>query len=442
MNDYEKDQENINQDRRLYMAKLAKLNGNYTYTIDNFYKTIIIYYRILSGIPVILMGETGCGKTSLLNMLATFKYKGSSKMKILKCHAGTNDNDIIKFINDIENNIEKEEREELDEIMKKFDDEKLSEIYDRNRHKEIQNNKIKERKIWVFFDELNTCDSIGLIAENICRKTMFGKQLSDKLLFLGAINPYRVMTDKMKQCGLRYHTDKKKELVYSINPLPHTLMNFVLNFGNLNENEEKEYIEAILLRGLERFSKEKINFKEFINFASNCIIECHNIIRGRSDISDVSLREINRVNIFFDFFFDYLSTKSEYKQDHIENRLYNSLNLSIYSCHYLRISDNDGREKLSIELGKLFSKHLNIQNYNFLDIPDKEVSFITEQFVIDKQKGIILNKSLKKNLFSAFISIINKIPLIIVGKPGESKSLSIQIIMKSMKGIYSKNIHL
>jgi len=440
-NDYELDKVNIDIDRKLYMAKLAKLNGNYIYTLDNFYKTILIYYRIQSGIPVILMGETGCGKTSLLNMLSTFMYRGTSKMKILKCHAGTNDNDIIKFINDIENNMEKEEEEELNKIMKKFDDEKLSELYDRDKHKEIHEKRIKERKIWVFFDELNTCDSIGLITEIICKKTMLGKQLSEKLLFLGAMNPYRAMTDKMKQSGLRYPTDKKKELVYSVNPLPHTLMNFVINFGNLGENEEKEYIEAILLRGLEKFTDETINFNDFLNFASNCISKCHNFIREQSDISDVSLREISRMNVFFDFFFDYLSTKSGNKHDYsdIKTRLYYSLNLSIYSCYYLRISDNKGREVLSNQLSKFFSEHSNIKDYNFLDIPDKEVSFITEQFIIDKQKGIILNKSLKENLFSAFISIINKIPLIIVGKPGESKSLSIQIIMKSMKGIYSKN---
>ena len=81
------------------------------------------------------------------------------------------------------------------------------------------------------------------------------------------------------------------------------------------------------------------------------------------------------------------------------------LNLSIYSCYYLGIGQNNEREKFSQKLSKIFG-------YNFLDIPEKEVTYIAEQFIIDKNKGIILNKSLKENLFSSFICIVNKIPLI------------------------------
>jgi ABC-type dipeptide/oligopeptide/nickel transport system ATPase subunit len=38
-------------------------------TIDNILKIVSIYFRILSGIPVIIMGETGCGKTALIDAL-------------------------------------------------------------------------------------------------------------------------------------------------------------------------------------------------------------------------------------------------------------------------------------------------------------------------------------------------------------------------------------
>ena len=72
-------------------------------------------------------------------------------------------------------------------------------------------------------------------------------------------------------------------------------------------------------------------------------------------------------------------------------------------------------------------------------MPEKEIDYITEQFNIDYEKGIALNRSLKENLFTSFVCIINRIPLIIVGKPGEGKSLSIQTINQTMKGIYSKS---
>ena len=49
--------EDINEDRKLYMEKLAKKNGNYIYTKDNFIKSVIILLRIKASIPVILMGK-------------------------------------------------------------------------------------------------------------------------------------------------------------------------------------------------------------------------------------------------------------------------------------------------------------------------------------------------------------------------------------------------
>ena len=67
---------------------------------------------------------------------------------------------------------------------------------------------------------------------------------------------------------------------------------------------------------------------------------------------------------------------------------------------------------------------------------------IEEEFLLDKielDKGIGKNNLLKENTFLLFLAVITKIPLIIVGKPGTGKSLSAQLIYKSMRGIYSKN---
>ena len=74
---------------------------------------------------------------------------------------------------------------------------------------------------------------------------------------------------------------------------------------------------------------------------------------------------------------------------------------------------------------------------NFSDFLRIEEEYLINK--IDLDKGIGKNTLLKENVFLIFLSVVTKLPLIIIGKPGSSKSLSLQLINKSMKGIYSKN---
>ena len=74
----------------------------------------------------------------------------------------------------------------------------------------------------------------------------------------------------------------------------------------------------------------------------------------------------------------------------------------------------------------------------FLKIPIIEQKYIINNLEIPK--GIAKNKMLRENLFISFFCIINKIPLITCGKPGRSKTLSFQILLKSLKGENSKNL--
>ena len=48
--------------------------------------------------------------------------------------------------------------------------------------------------------------------------------------------------------------------------------------------------------------------------------------------------------------------------------------------------------------------------------------------------GVALNRALKQNVFTAFVCIMNKIPIIIIGNPGSSKSLSVHILASNFNG--------
>ena len=51
-----------------------------------------------------------------------------------------------------------------------------------------------------------------------------------------------------------------------------------------------------------------------------------------------------------------------------------------------------------------------------------EEAFLLNEIELDK--GIDHNKSLRENILLLFISLVTKIPLIIMGKPGSGNSLS------------------
>ena len=55
---------------RAFEEVVQKVANNYVVTPDNFLKMVRIAQKAEARIPVVLMGETGCGKTSLVQMLA------------------------------------------------------------------------------------------------------------------------------------------------------------------------------------------------------------------------------------------------------------------------------------------------------------------------------------------------------------------------------------
>ena len=57
---------------------------------------VLIIYRIVANIPVILMGETGCGKTSLIKKLNLLLNNDESNLEFIDIHPGITDNIIKK----------------------------------------------------------------------------------------------------------------------------------------------------------------------------------------------------------------------------------------------------------------------------------------------------------------------------------------------------------
>lgn len=412
--------------------------GDYVITIDNFRKMILILYRIIANIPVILMGETGCGKTALILKLNQLLNNGEKKLEIINIEPSYDNEKLTRKMN------------EINEKAKSF-----------------------KGELWVFFDELNTCDSLSLITEIFINRTYGRKELEKNIRLIGACNPYRKKKENKNICGLTYQNDNDNnvELVYLVNILPQSLMYYVFNFGSLEKKNEDQYISSII--------SDIIPEQKLKEATKNAISKCHDYLRKTFDPSVVSLREMKRFKKIYNFLIEYFENKKKLKKkkngnkeliESIESIKLKSIIISIYLCYYIRLVDGKTRSNFDTEMEDPFKQLVNNTfvpqelkdsnqndfiinkdlkddlkfNYNITDFSEFHFSQILsyeQDFILDNislNKGIGKNKSLKENIFLLFIALVTNIPLIIIGKPGSSKSLSAQLIYKEMGGKYSK----
>ena len=164
---------------------------------------------------------------------------------------------------------------------------------------------------------------------------------------------------------------------------------------------------------------------KLINETIDSVILCHDFIREKYDKSSISIRDIKRLGILYEYFSEYLQKiKSSFQ------KMKSSLNLTLYLCYYLKLDRKEYKKELSTNLNPFF-------NNNFLILPENEIRLLTNEMSVEN--GIILNRALRENLFLSFVCLENNIPLIIIGKPGMGKSLGFKILYDNLKGEYSES---
>ena len=387
---------------------------------------VLLIYRIKVNIPVIIMGETGCGKTELIINLNQLLNNGKTTVEIININSSITEEILCKVINE--------------------------------KNESAKNN--KDYEFWIFFDEMNTCLSLSFLTEIFIKRTYNGNSLSDNIRLIGACNPYRKRRINKEKYGVNISNDNDYELTYLVNPLPQSLLYYVFSFGFIDEYDEKKYIQNIIE---ELFEKEE-NYLHKIT--KEAISQCHIYLRKIFDYSVVSLREISRFSNCYKFLFNYFVIKNNYerKENNIKNNKIRSIICSIYLNYYIRLDDGRKRANFDSLLRPILLKLINNESYEdtgnnlieqikneslkneiirenkiinyFSDFLKIEQEYIFHQIEIDKD--LWRNSLLKENLFLVFLSLNANIPCIMIGKSGSGKSLSAQIIIKSMRGKYSK----
>ena len=525
--------------RRTSEDTRSLLNGDYCVTNDNLLKMVAIFVRVRCGIPVVLMGECGCGKSELMKFLCAFLRV---RLLTLNVHGGTKEEDVLAIF---------EEARVLSAVS----------------------------QVWVFLDEVNTCNEIGLLSEVIVSRQLHGKDIAANVQVIGAVNPYRKKTDVVLDAGLGFNQhvlgseaqrDEMKDLVYRVHSLPATLLSYVFDFGFLEQDVEAMYIKVMVRRQFPQIPAVGVDL------LASVMHTCQNFVRAtENEPSSVSLRDVKRCLLLMDWFGTrgdsrngrlgltaetvsqsrFLShsqfaearmleypCEEEYAQytferlqpglevalieDHDQlgvgaseigvcrqvdisgngsagwgefvfrgssdqpielllqfhkikivesdtsgnvapsessNIDFRSTALALAHVYYYRLS-TDAFRRAALEaiahtareeetravvdavdpvergdggptVDPMFANFTRAQN--FVDVLEREQALYCDNMVLDK--GIAKNKALRENVFVVVVSLLNKIPVFVVGKPGTSKSLTMRLIADNLRGQQSPN---
>ncbi|KAK0144079.1 E3 ubiquitin-protein ligase rnf213-beta [Merluccius polli] len=383
----------------------------YELTTDNVMKMLAIHMRFRCGIPVIIMGETGCGKTRLVRFLCDLQREGREleNMKLVKVHGGTT----------------------------------AEMIYRRVREAEIlaeQNFKTNKLDTILFFDEANTTEAIFAIKEVLCDQTVQGKPLKSNsgLKIIAACNPYRKHTPEMvkrlEAAGLGYRVKAEetedrlgkvplRQLVYRVHPLPPSMASLVWDFGQLSDATELSYIKQIVQRKMDSNNLPVV----CKNIISDVLAASQQFMRSqKNECSFVSLRDVERsMNVLVWF---YNSDFQNLEDLTMKDRALRCLVLAVGVCYYPSLV----RKKLYLShICRCFPTPLCSA-----EALQREISTCQDFLLqnIQTRETIAKNAALKENVFLMVICIELKIPLFLVGKPGSSKSLAKTVVSDAMQG--------
>ena len=381
-------------------------NLDYALTPDNILKMVLITQRIRAGIPVIVMGETGCGKTSLVRYLA--KTCGVP-FHVFNFHAGVSEEELVNFIH------------------------------------EMEKQAVSGNEVWVFLDEINTCDYLGTISEMICHRSIKGKPLIPNLVFIAACNPYRLRPPgKITTAGLsgKTITDEYSKLVYRVHPLPETMIDFVWDYGSLSGKDERTYIGR-MVEGITGNANDLL---------IDLLCTSQEYIR-EVDKSPycVSLRDTYRCIVLVKWFRETLRKRKDLPLSQFQdgrkyhvvargtNHQVRSFVLALAHCYQSRLPTTRSRKGYLRHIVDCFTKHnlLSFDERSFEAIVRAEQEDYLER--MELPEGTAKNAALRENVFVMLVCILNRIPVFVVGKPGCSKSLSMQIIRSNLRGKDAKD---
>lgn len=159
----------------------------------------------------------------------------------------------------------------------------------------------------------------------------------------------------------------------------------------------------------------------------------------------MNLRDVSRFKILYQWFMKYMPKKAvpihdqkyrgvDYKHNYTIDREERAFILSLCFCYYMRLGSFEKRKEYldMVQNQMQYDKKSVFYIENVLKY--EQIDYLSR---MRKPDGCALNLALRENVFTCFVCLMNKLPIIIVGMPGCSKSLAIRLLVSNLRGKYS-----
>jgi hypothetical protein len=458
-------------------------------TVDNLCRLLAIKLRLVCKIPVVFMGETGCGKTHAVRF---YSRVCGRLFEVINIHGGLTPADLLKSIQ---------------EIVSRVDG----------------------KPVIVLLDEVNSMPCVWTIKELVCEGFILGRRIPDNIRFICIMNPRRrrAELETAAVCGLDYSPYQKAakqgeentfdkavqepSLVYEVHRSPESVMSLVWDFGIPSTSIITREKARLITHGRTPFPDCINNISDEVIFAENLVhwmitaklrpfhtgpkigarqtglladfrtcdkAENHGEAHYRylrallcavieesqrylrevfADCSAASLRDIQRTISLIPFIMSAHRRLVEVDpalgvhQGHLYFEFLNAaVQVSLTLNYGLRLTGPQRQiyyGKILGVWGQVRSEHSNHQyssiSTSFLPVPT-EANHIYRMFdrfakglcdSLALEQGMAINEALKENVTSLFCSIMGNqdtgIAQFIVGRPGSSKSSSLDILCAS-----------
>lgn len=418
-------------------------HDRYVLTADNLFKMMLILYRVRCGLPVVLVSEAGVGKSSLCVYL--FQVILGHAIVVQHVHSGTTLQQVWSAVASV------------------------CRIAEENG----------QARAVLFFDEFNTAGKnvLACITALMTDRQLGGVPLPDRVHIICAANPYRRRraaapgadgkhADTSAPAGLLLHhapggraaqrrmrqqseaereQDARRHLVYQVNRVPLAVAPHVFNYGTMGADAERVYIYNMAERVLVGREPYKIGAVEWdgshtaesVRKFASVVISAQKSARERSGDSGsaVSLRDVSRALEFYHWFRAHPAGRFLAGDADSRSAQY----LSVYLTYAFRFSVHDRQQLLRDVFGEGNAAHATMK-CAATAITEKlhgarDHSGVANGMVTGAAGGAVaLNDALCENVFALFCCVANGVFALIVGKPGTSKSLSVDIIRAALSG--------